>query len=169
MFYTRNILGKNSREGLVVVGYQGVGKSTLAENVKNVIDLESSNFFVDGERSQDWYIPYCNIARSLCRQGYVVCVSSHKVVRDELMTNPAMRQVIVCPSLELKEKWINNLRYRYESTPSDKNYKAWQNALNCYDENIKDLLEQKGFAHRVIDNMSYGLATLLGLDESDAI
>ena len=33
--------------GKVVVGYQGVGKSALAFHHIQVIDLESSNFFVD--------------------------------------------------------------------------------------------------------------------------
>lgn len=57
--------------GQIVVGYQGVGKSTLAYHNRSVIDLESSNFFVDGKRDEKWYIPYCNIARSLARQGYL--------------------------------------------------------------------------------------------------
>jgi ABC-type proline/glycine betaine transport system ATPase subunit len=59
--------------GKVVVGYQGIGKSTLAFHNNRVIDLESSNFFVDGERPANWHIIYCNIARALCKQGYIVC------------------------------------------------------------------------------------------------
>ena len=100
--------------GQIVVGYQGVGKSTLAYHNRGVIDLESSNFFVDGKRDEKWYIPYCNIARSLARQGYIVCVSSHEVVRKELERNPAERQVIVYPALALKDAWIHSLKHRYE-------------------------------------------------------
>ena len=73
-----------SEYGKVVVGYQGIGKSTLAFHNNRVIDLESSNFFVDGERPANWHIIYCKIARALCKQGYIVCVSSHKEVREEL-------------------------------------------------------------------------------------
>ena len=150
--------------GKVVVGYQGVGKSALAFHHIQVIDLESSNFFVDGVRQGDWYKAYCNIARSLCRQGYIVCVSSYKEVREELARKPAEKQVIVFPSLSLKEKWINMLRYRYERCDTSKNYKAWRNAVDCYESNITDLMKQEGFEHIEIPDMNYNLANLLEID-----
>ena len=147
--------------GQIVVGYQGVGKSTLAYHNRDVIDLESSNFFVDGKRGEKWYIPYCNIARSLARQGYIVCVSSHEVVRKELERNPAERQVIVYPSLALKDAWIRSLRHRYEQTGSDKDFKALKNAEQCYEQNITDLSNQEGFELIEITSMSYSLEDLL--------
>lgn len=150
--------------GKIIVGYQGVGKSALAFHHIQVIDLESSNFFVDGVRQGDWYKAYCNIARSLCRQGYIVCVSSHKEVREELARKPAEKQVIVFPSLSLKEKWINMLSYRYERYDTSKNYKAWRNAVDCYESNITDLMKQEGFEHIEIPDMNYNLANLLKID-----
>lgn len=147
--------------GQIVVGYQGVGKSTLAYHNRGVIDLESSNFFVDGKRDEKWYIPYCNIARSLARQGYIVCVSSHEVVRKELERNPAERQVIVYPALDLKDAWIRSLKHRYEQTESDKDFKALKNAEQCYERNITDLANQAGFEHIEITSMSYSLANML--------
>ena len=150
--------------GKIIVGYQGVGKSALAFHHIQVIDLESSNFFVDGVRQGDWYKAYCNIARSLCRQGYIVCVSSHKEVREELARKPAEKQVIVFPSLSLKEKWINMLSYHYERCDTSKNYKAWRNAVDCYESNITDLMKQQGFEHIEIPDMNYNLANLLEID-----
>ena len=150
--------------GKVIVGYQGIGKSTLAFHNNRVIDLESSCFFVDGKRADNWYIPYCNIARCLCKQGYIVCVSSHKEVREELAKKPASNQVIVYPSLALKDKWIDKLRYRYEQCDSSKNFKALKNAEQCYEANISDLMEQNGFEHIVIRDMNYDLAILLKLN-----
>ena len=38
---------------MIIVGYQWIGKSTLANNETGVIDLESSNFFVDGKRDEN--------------------------------------------------------------------------------------------------------------------
>lgn len=149
--------------GTVIVGYQGIGKSTLAFHNPRVIDLESSNFFINGKRADDWYIPYCNIARSLCRQGYIVCVSSHKEVRNELLKNPALAQIVVYPSLILKDKWIDKLRYRYEETRSEKDFKAYQNALYCYDENIAELMKQEGFMQVQISDMGYDLVEMLKL------
>lgn len=153
-----------SEYGKVVVGYQGVGKSTLAFHNSRVIDLESSNFFVDGERPANWHIIYCNIARALCKQGYIVCISSHKEVRKELARHPASKQVIVYPIRALKDAWIAKLRYRYEETQSMKDFKALKNAENCFDENIVDLENQEGFGKINFATMDYNLADLLELN-----
>lgn len=147
--------------GQIVVGYQGVGKSTLAYHNRNVIDLESSNFFIDGKRDEKWYIPYCNIARSFARQGYIVCVSSHEVVRKELERKPADEQVIVYPVLALKDTWIKSLQRRYEMTGSEKNFKALKHAEQCYEQDISDLASQGGFDHVQITSMDYNLQNML--------
>ena len=151
----------NFNAGQIVVGYQGVGKSTLAFHNTNVIDLESSNFFVDGKRDEMWYVPYCNVARSLARQGYTVCASSHEVVRKELERKPANTQVIVYPALTLKDDWIRSLKYRYEQTKSEKDFKALKNAEQCYEQNITDLANQTGFEHIEITSMDYNLQNML--------
>ena len=153
-----------SEQGMIIVGYQGIGKSTLAYHNKRVIDLESSNFCVHGERSKDWHIVYCNIARALCRQGYIVCISSHKQVREELAVNPAQKQIIIYPAPILKDKWIAKLRYRYEKSRSEKDYKAFKNAEDCYDENIADLANQVGFNKISFASMDYDLSELLNLN-----
>lgn len=147
--------------GKIVVGYQGVGKTTASYHNVNIIDLESSNFFVDGRRDDKWYIPYCNIARSLARQGYTVCVSSHEVVRKELERKPAEYQIIIYPALELKDVWIRSLRHRYEQTESDKDFKALKNAEKYYEQNITDLANQAGFKHLEIKSMDYNLTDML--------
>lgn len=144
---------------MVIVGYQGIGKSTLAKNANGFIDLESSNFFVNGVRSPDWYIPYCKIALNLSAQGYDVFVSSHQVVRDYLADEHNHDLLIICPSKDLKNQWIKKLEDRYNSTGLDKDYKAWKNAECRYEENIDELLNQEGFGNFiVIDDMSYDLA-----------
>lgn len=148
-------------EGQIVVGYQGVGKSTLAYHNINVIDLESSNFLINGKRDENWHIPYCNVARSLACQGYIVCVSSHEVVRKELERNPAERQVIVYPALNLKEAWIHSLKHRYEQTKSEKDFRSLKNAEQCYERNINDLANQAGFEHIEITSMSDRLENIL--------
>ena len=50
---------------MIVIGYQGIGKSSLAGRNNIFIDLESGNFWVDGKRADDWYKPYCQIAEHL--------------------------------------------------------------------------------------------------------
>lgn len=148
--------------GSIIVGYQGIGKSTLSRNENKFIDLESSNLFVDGKRAKDWYISYCNIAINLALQGYNVFLSSHKVVRNQLLKHPALQDYLIelycCfPSKELKELWINKLLKRYKETNSQKDFKAYRNALDCYDENIEDLVSQTEFNQVIINDIDYDL------------
>lgn len=127
---------------MIVIGYQGIGKSSAA-GMDNFIDLESGNFWVDGKRAADWYKPYCHIALHLHRQGYVVCTSSHEVVRNylhEIVSDEDKASIFVCyPAMHLKEHWLYKLRTRYEHTKLDKDFKAWKGAEACFEQNIYDL------------------------------
>ena len=123
---------------MIVIGYQGIGKSTLAGRDHRFIDLESSNFWIDGKRADDWYKPYCKIAEHLSQQGYIVFTSSHEVVRNQLV-NSTEPVVVVYPSPELKTAWLEKLCNRYLRTGLDKDYKAYMNAEARYDENIHEL------------------------------
>lgn len=143
---------------MIIIGYQGIGKSTLAGK-NNCIDLESGNFWVDGKRADDWYIPYCQIANHLSEQGYTVFVSSHEVVRNELKKSD-QKVFVVCPALYLRDLWIAKLEDRYNRTGLVKDFKAWKNAEDRYDENINKLLDS-GFGVYAIDNMDYDLERLV--------
>lgn len=136
---------------MIVIGYQGIGKSSLAGRNNRFIDLESSNFWVDGCRHEDWYKPYCQIAEHLSQQGYIVFTSSHEVVRNQLK-NSSETVAIVYPSIELKDKWIDKLERRYAESELRKDYKALTNAKDRYEENIKELSEY-AYKYQV-----YGLA-----------
>ena len=138
---------------MIYVGYQGIGKSSISGK-NNCIDLESGNFWVDGERKEDWYKIYCNIAEHLSNQGYKVFMSSHKVVRDELNKRKVYFKVI-CPSLHLKEQWIERLQKRYDKSQLEKDYKALMNAKDCYEENINDLSQENNVIK--IINIDYDL------------
>lgn len=146
---------------MIVIGYQGIGKSTLAGKNNKFIDLESGNFWVDGNRVDDWYKIYCNIAEHLSNQGYIVFMSSHKVVRDELKFR-GLKDIIVCyPGLEMKEAWISRLQDRYDSSKLEKDYKALMNAKDMYEKNITDLAGELQFTHIVIHKMNYVLEDML--------
>lgn len=145
---------------MIIVGYQGIGKSTLAGK-DNCIDLESGNFWVNDKRADDWYIPYCNIANHLSKQGYTVFTSSHEVVRKEFESSKE-KVVVVCPTYNLKNEWIEKLRQRYETTGLDKDYKALMNANTAYLNNIFDLINGKLPCY-VIEDMDYKLQDIIKL------
>ena len=145
---------------MIIVGYQGIGKSTISSRENGFIDLESGNFWVNDERDKNWFVAYCNIAEHLSEQGYNVFTSSHEVVRNQLKGS-AERKIIVCPSIELKDFWINRLELRYERTMTDKDYKAMMNAKDRYTENIQELLNEDGFEKYIISSVPYDLIEIL--------
>lgn len=145
---------------MIVIGYQGIGKSTLAGRNNRFIDLESSNFWVDGKRADDWYKPYCNIAEHLSQQGYVVFTSSHEVVRKQL-ENSHETVVVVYPSIELKNEWVAKLQDRYEWSGLEKDYKALMNAKDRYEDNIKELEDSNIEYKMALKNIDYDLEAAL--------
>lgn len=122
---------------MIIIGYPGIGKSTLAGKDHKYIDLESSNFKFNGERSEDWYKVYCKVAEDLSRQGYIVFVSCHSAVREELRNSREIVAVIF-PTVK-KEEWLTKLKDRYEETNSYKDEMAYKRVRDHYDEDIVDL------------------------------
>ena len=144
---------------MIVIGYQGIGKSTLAGK-NNCIDLESGNFWHNGARQDNWYVFYCKIAEHLSQQGYTVFVSSHEVVRNRLRKYSNEQLHIIYPSVELKDEWISKLKKRFEDTKLDKDYKAWMNAEDRYVENINEL-KNSGIDCIEINDMDYSLEDII--------
>lgn len=149
--------------GKVIVGFPGVGKSALAYNNDYVIDLDSSLFNVNDKKPEGWEIQYCNVARWLCRCGFTVCVSAHKEVRKELLRKPADEQILVYPSLDLKNEWCLNLSMNYHFSIPDVKRLRYEYIKRNYDDSIKELMSETGFKHIVIEDMGYYLAEMLGI------
>ena len=145
---------------MIVIGYQGIGKSTLSQKSFKYIDLESSALKKGDVRWHNWYEPYCMIAEWLSRQGYIVFVSSHKEVRNYLNEFCEEPFCAVIPSEGLKDEWIDKLKKRYEQFPTDKNYRAYMNAVDRYTENIREIKEDVEDV-REITSMSYKLDKLI--------
>lgn len=141
---------------MIIIGYQGIGKSSLAGRDNKFIDLESGNFWVDGKRAADWYKPYCQIAEHLSKQGYIVFTSSHEVVRNQLR-NSSEVVVVAYPALNLKDMWIDKLEERYRATGLDKDYKALMNAKDRYDDNIRELANCDIPYKLMLKNIDYDL------------
>jgi len=145
---------------MIFIGYQGIGKTTLAATKSKYIDLESSQFFIDGKRDPNWYKVYCRIATGLSRQGHHVFTSSHQVVRDELFKICPYHTAIIYPSLSLKDAWLKKLKERWRNDNSDKNYKAYMNAVDRYNDNIMELASSV-LPKIEINNADYKLEELI--------
>lgn len=154
--------------GIIVIGYQGVGKTYCANKNNECIDLESSLFKVDGSHIDGWQVPYCAIAMSLAKSGYVVFVSSHKVVREELAKHApdgGYSVVIVAPHKSLRDEWVKLLRDRHNTsigTASEaKNLAAWKDAEANFDNEIDALARQGDFSCVFLEKSSAHLSDII--------
>lgn len=139
---------------MLVVGYQGIGKSSLGKN-RGYIDLESSLF----NRGIDcWVEQYVEVAKHLSDDGYCVLLSAHGAVR-EYMDKLGMEYMTVSPDLSLRMEWIDKLAQRYKETKLRKDLRALERAKNYYKEDVKSLQEHRN--HLILKNMDYNLYDLL--------
>ena len=129
---------------MIISAYQTVGKSTLVRSEKGsglrVIDFESSCF---DKSNPNWYIDYCKAAENLSKQGFIVFISSHQVVRHYLMENSTEKYVMIMYHPALKSDCLQKCRERYELDPSSKNERAMKNAELKFDDNVKEIEEDE--------------------------
>ena len=133
---------------MIIIGYPGVGKSSICGSNNSTIDLESSMFHT-GDEPHGWESIYCRVAADLSKQGYKVCISSHATVIDEIKQHlKGDRVYIVYPDPIIKQDWIDRLEKRYfesrtdVSTPHwivEKNYRAWKHVEKYFDMDIFSL------------------------------
>lgn len=153
--------------GSVIIGYPGIGKTTLSGTYK-FIDLESNNFTdSQGNHIDNWYIAYIKVAKSLAYLGYSVFISSHSDVYkqfDDVEINSLKRDGIsvyaVYPSCNLRNKWIDKLHVRYDGDPCKKNLAAYVRAQTYYQSDITELshfAKVIGIKTIELNNMDYNL------------
>ena len=149
---------------MIVIGYQGIGKSTICKDNLRYIDFESSALKMFGRRMIGWELPYCQMATWLSKQGYVVFTSSHKEVRKYL-TETDEYCIAIVPSLELKKEWVEKLKARYHESDSEKDQKAYLNAKTRYKENIQEIMDDVADTY-VIGGMDYDLKHIVAEAET---
>lgn len=149
---------------MIIMGYPGIGKSTISRNCDNVIDLESSCFNVGNSKIPNWYVAYCQVAIDLSMQLNTVFVSSHADVVKQFQSRhpfPWYETVAVCyPILDLKEEWTKRLRKRAEHTKLAKDHRAYMRAATHFEDDITALMKTP-FVQIQIGNMDYYLDKLI--------
>ena len=86
-------------------------------------------------------------------------ISSHEVVRNRLKQSKE-RVFTLYPDVSLKDQWIKKLAKRYNNSRLDKDYRALMNAIDRYEENIKEI-ESSDFDNIVIHDINYDLKKLI--------
>ncbi len=161
-----------STRGLIIIGYPGIGKTTLANSStsrmgsrsEEIIDLESSIFNVDGERDENWYVVYCRLAISFARQGYTVLTSSHQEVINEFKRYEPSNEYsifVIVPHKDLKDEWTKKLLERYKKDNSQKNGNALKRVQEFFVSDIELLSMQHYFSVIFIESMNYNLDAMI--------
>lgn len=166
-------------KGLIICGYPGVGKSSIA-GWNNCIDLESSYFsrvlhpgeYVSDLLKYEWVIQYCRVAMDLAMQGYTVLTSTHEQVIKYFIEHtqgtelsPSLRGVVVfCPDHRYKPEWIERLNNRLCQDAAnhlsidilEKDLRALRRVVEHFNEDM-DFLYNCGLSVYIPGYMDYDL------------
>ena len=127
---------------MIIMGYPGIGKTSIAKEDYRFIDLDSSDMLIRGKygNKKGWEEIYCNVALMLSKQGYFVFVSTHPKVRERILAKDK-NAIVVYPSLSLKKEWTDRLYERYNNNRCRQTHNAWVRAKEHYDEDIEELMK----------------------------
>lgn len=134
------------KKGLIICGYPGVGKSSIA-GWSNCIDLESSWFSYDKDGNQiypneAWAVEYCMLARKLASQGYTVLLSTHQAVINTLregkwiLDRDRIKVVIFVPRSDMKKAWVERLVNRYIESDENEDLRAFIGGIQYWDSKM---------------------------------
>lgn len=143
---------------MIIFGYPGIGKTSIARSDYRFIDLDSSDPFIRWRWSmkrKDWVTDYCNVALMLSRQGYYVLVSTHPEIIRHLMGHNE-DYCFVYPDASISEEWTKRLRARYYDNPNRSTHNAYVRARDHLVEDYQQLEKLHG-KRLVIKSMDYEL------------
>lgn len=90
---------------MIICGYDGIGKSYLAHNYPNIIDLESTPFEKDCDR-------YFKCAKYYSNQGFLVLLSCHKEIREKVLQLPYDERITIFPCIKDRELFRKRYKQR---------------------------------------------------------
>ena len=90
---------------MIICGYAGIGKSYLAHNFPNVIDLESTPFEKDWDR-------YFKCAKHYSNQGFLVLLSCHREIRERVLAIPYSERITIFPCIDDKDLFETRYKER---------------------------------------------------------
>jgi hypothetical protein len=132
------------KKTLIISAFPGTGKSFLFLNSdKLVLDSDSSNF-----DKKDFPKNYIKHIKKFIGIIDIICVSSHKIVRDELVKNN-LNFILSYPDINLKQQYINRFLHRGNNENFIKllsdNWERW----------IEECKNQKYCKHLIMADFEY--------------
>lgn len=116
-------------EGIILSGFGGVGKTSLANKYKNVIDLESSLFkYVVGDDAAENFESqkgrkdrklnknypenYIAAIKDACKHYDIVCVRYNGDMKVDFYDTYGLNYIVCCPTKEAYEGYVERFRNR---------------------------------------------------------
>lgn len=90
---------------MIICGYPGIGKTYLAKNFSNVMDLESTPFNND-------FDCYFRCAKHYSDQGFLVLVSCHKEIREKVLKLRFDERLTIFPCPQDKDLYKRRYKER---------------------------------------------------------
>lgn len=130
---------------MIICGFPGIGKSSIARTLPGIVDLESTPF------NKNWKI-YADVIEHMDKNGYTVLVSSHRELREELL-NRNINYFYVKPEKNLKEEYLERYKKRGNTKAFINQIKDnWDNYLiSLKGENIVELKSEE----YLLDKLDY--------------
>lgn len=148
---------------MIILCFQGCGKTCLADKSKGIIDLDSriANRMCmvgNGKNIPNWPVMYVDTLLYLDKQGYTVLGNISRAIIDGL-DHAKVKFHIITPDTTLKEQWLDKLRTRYNTSKDGNDLAAWQMAITDFDYVYKDMSKRDNVTF--IKDMDYSLEQII--------
>lgn len=143
-----------SKKAMIICGFPGVGKTSVANNRKNILDAESSAFSWNWnpeepqkgrERNPEFPHNYIRFIKENMEKYDVILVSTHKAVRDALIYE-GISFISVIPELNCKNEYMIRYLQRGSSIEFIEDlYENWARYIeNIVDDGFPVIWMEKG-------------------------
>ncbi len=147
---------------MIISAMPTIGKTTLAKDNPNIIDLDSG-LFNDVRDNPNWIYTYCNVALYLESKGYIVLVSFNPNIHSYLK-GKAEQYLMVGYDYTLKDYCIQKAKDRYDNDPKNQSLRTLNWITKDFDKIVSKTIEISNMYDIdliLIDDPNYNLKELL--------
>ena len=144
---------------MIVCVYPGVYYKSYCANHEGYIYLDIHDFRDENREPKDWAMQYCIVAKHLSDQGYIVFISHIEIIRDTL-NELGIDAILIYPSPDIKDKWIEMMRQRLSAKALDFEDKEDLDYVEAHFDKI-DSLRYSGFPFYIIKTTCYVITDII--------
>lgn len=147
---------------MIISAMPTIGKTTLAQDNPNIIDLDSG-MFNEVRSNSDWIYSYCNVALYLESKGYIVLVRfNHKF--HSYLKERAKQYLMIAYDYSLKNFCLSKAIDRYNDDPENVSLRTTNWIVNNFDTIVDtaiQIAEEYNIDLILIKDKSYNLKEII--------